>query len=142
MQKGWYIPTRTGSRFSSGWGSRSRDGVAGAGVILKLHVKALSGILAFPVPSLLEGPVKGYCPGSIAFIHTAAAVPAFIGMQDNGRLALLRIRDIHVYQTHLHALVAAIAYFFIENHRLIGSGYIRNSVNFLISHLYKISYPR
>jgi hypothetical protein len=48
-----------------------------------------SGGFVLPVAPLLERPVELDSPGAGAIIDTAAAIPAFVGMEDNWRFAPL-----------------------------------------------------
>ncbi len=54
------------------------------------------GFLVLPISPELKRKVKLDGPGTRAIIGTATAVPAFFGMQDNRRLALLRMGNIHI----------------------------------------------
>ena len=75
------------------------------------------GGLVFPVSSLLERPVKGDgLAGAIG--SAAAAVPAFIRVQDDRRLLFFRIGDKDVYLADFHTVVAAGTDIRIEKHRI------------------------
>jgi hypothetical protein len=80
----------------------------------------LPGSLIFPVTALLDRPVKG--DGFIGAIgKAAAAVPAFIRMQDHRGLAFFRVGDKDVNLAYIHAGVAPGAEIRIENHRISGT---------------------
>ncbi len=64
--------------------------------------------LVFPVPAMLEGPVECYGPWTRTIIGTATAIPAFLRVQDNRRLALLRMGYIDVYLADFHTMVAPV----------------------------------
>jgi hypothetical protein len=91
----------------------------------------LSRFLVLPVASLGERPVEGNGPGSMAIIDTTPAVPAFFGMEDDGRLAFPGVRDIHIHLAMFYALVAAVAYLRIKDDRIIGCRHIGQGVHFL-----------
>jgi hypothetical protein len=67
----------------------------------------------------------------MAIIYTAAAIPAFIWMQDNRRVAFLGIGNVNVYLTALDALVTSIAFLWVKMDWSIGSLHIGQSMNFL-----------
>jgi len=56
----------------------------------------------------------------MAIVHTATAIPAFFGMQDNWRFTFPGIRDVNIYLTVFDALVASVTYFRIKNYRGTG----------------------
>jgi len=64
--------------------------------------------LVFPVPAMLEGPVECNSPGTRTIIGTATAIPAFLRVQDNGRLALLRMGYVHIYLADFYTMVAPV----------------------------------
>jgi hypothetical protein len=67
--------------------------------------------------------------------HAATAVPAFIGIQDDGWLALLGIwyEDIHL--AYVHTCITSVADLRINYQRPVGSRYIGGSVYFSHSNL-------
>jgi hypothetical protein len=69
-----------------------------------------SGFLAFPVSSQLERPVELKGPGMGAINGAATAIPAFFRVQNDRRLAFLRMRYVHVYRTCFYTGVAPVAY--------------------------------
>jgi hypothetical protein len=74
----------------------------------------------FPVTALLDRPVKGDgLAGAIG--KAAAAVPAFIRMQDHRGLAFFRVRDKDVYLAYINAGIAAGTEVRIKNHRISGT---------------------
>jgi hypothetical protein len=73
-----------------------------------------SGGLILPVPTMLKRPVKFDCPGTGTIIGAATAIPAFFGVQDNRRLAFLRVRYIHIDLADFYTMVAPIANFLVE----------------------------
>ena len=73
--------------------------------------------LVFPVSPLLDRPVKG--DGLVRAISSAAAaVPAFIRVQDDWGILFLRVGDKDIYLADFHAVVAAGADIRIENYRI------------------------
>jgi hypothetical protein len=70
----------------------------------------------------------------VAVVDTAAAIPAFLGMQYYGWFAFLGIWDIDVYLTGLNTLVAPVAFFRIKDNRFTGGGDIRQGI-ILLSHV-------
>jgi hypothetical protein len=101
---------------------------------LMLDPENLSGGLALPVASLLQRPVEFNRFGSGTFIDTGAAIPAFVGMQDYGRLTFLGIGYVDVYRTNLDTAVAAVADFGIKNYRTAGCSDIGLGEHFFLSH--------
>jgi len=83
------------------------------------------GGFVLPVPSLLKRPVEGDSPGSGTIINTAAAIPAFIGMQYDRWFAFLWIGYEYVYLADLYTDVAPVADIRIKNHRGIRCNHIR-----------------
>ena len=75
--------------------------------------------LVLPVPAGLKRPVKWNGSGTRAIICAASAIPAFLWMQNNRRLAFLGMRYIYVYLADFHAMIAAVAYIRIENYRIV-----------------------
>ena len=73
--------------------------------------------LVFPVSPLLDRPVKG--DGLVGAIGSAAAaVPAFIRVQDDWGLLFFRVGDKDINLADLYAGVAAGAQIRVENHRV------------------------
>ena len=71
-------------------------------------------------------------PGILTVIDAAAAVPAFLGMQDNRGFAFFRIGYIDIHRADLHAEVAAFA-FIGKYHRPARRGDIGQSVYFSLA---------
>jgi hypothetical protein len=86
---------------------------------IKLELMDLSGFLVLPVSPQFEREIKFNGSGSRTIDSTASAIPAFLGMQDDGRPALLGMRDINIDLARLHADVASVTDFRIEYHRVI-----------------------
>ena len=95
-----------------------------------------SGGLVLPVAPLLQRPVECDGPGTGTIVNAAAAIPAFFRMQNNRWLAFLRMGYINIYLADFHAVVAAVAYIGIENHRLVRCGDIGDSLYFVFTHLF------
>ena len=95
----------------------------------------LAGGLILPVRPGLQRPIErdGSRPRTI--IDTAAAIPALIRVQDQGRLALPGIRNIDIDLADFHTMIAAIAAFGIESDRLVGRGHIGQSFDFILGHI-------
>jgi len=73
--------------------------------------------LVFPVSPLLDRPVKGDgIAGAIG--SAAAAVPAFIRVQDDWGLVFFRVGDKDIYLADFHAVVATGTDIRIENYRI------------------------
>ncbi len=80
--------------------------------------------LVFPVSPLLNRPVEG--DGLVGTIrNTAAAIPAFIRVQDYWGFVFFRVGDKNIYLTDFHAVVAAGTDIRIENDRIGRTGYVR-----------------
>jgi hypothetical protein len=95
--------------------------------------KNLPRSLIFPVSALLDRPVKGDgLAGAIGC--AAAAVPAFIRVQDNRGHLFFRIGDKNVDLANFHAVVAAGAGVKIENYRSTRTDHIRQRIRFFTSH--------
>jgi hypothetical protein len=94
---------------------------------LLLELMYLPGSPVFPVTPLLQGPVECNRPGARAIVHTTPAIPAFIRVQDYRWFTFLRIGYIYIYLAYFHTMVAAVAYFFVENGGLARRGNIRYS---------------
>jgi hypothetical protein len=94
-----------------------------------------SGGFILPVAPLLERPVELASPGAGAIVDTAAAVPAFVGMKDNRRFALLGVGYINVYLADFNTMIAPVAYIGIKNHGVVRCCDVRNSDYFLLGHL-------
>jgi len=73
---------------------------------------------------LLQRPVESDGPLR-AIVNAAAAIPAFIRVQDYGRLAFFRVGDKDVYLANLDAGVAAVAFLGIIENRVAGADGIR-----------------
>ena len=93
-----------------------------------------SGLFVPPVSPQRQRPVKLDGPGNGAVIGAATAVPAFFGMQDNRRFALLRMGYIYIYLACLHAGVAPDTDILVEYYRLIGRLNIGNCEYFFLGH--------
>ena len=70
-----------------------------------------------PEPPMLQRPFEGNRPGTGTVINTATTVPAFIGVQDNRRLAFHGMGYINIYLAGFHTMVTPVTDFWIENHR-------------------------
>jgi hypothetical protein len=81
----------------------------------------------------LQWPVKGY-GASWAIIDTAAAVPAFIRMQNDRRLTFFRVWDKDIYLAVLHTGVTASTDFGIVYYRVTGADNIGVSIYFFSRH--------
>jgi hypothetical protein len=90
--------------------------------------KMLSGILAHPASSLLQGPVELNSAGDRTLGDTGTAVPALIGMQNNRAFAFFRIGDIYIYGADFNTAVTTLADSRIENYRPAGSDDVRDSI--------------
>jgi hypothetical protein len=93
-----------------------------------------SGGFILPVTTMLQRPFKFNSTGAGAIVNTAAAIPAFVGVQDNWRLAFLGIGYVYVYLADLDTVVAPVAYIRIENHGAAGGGYIGKGGYFFLRH--------
>jgi len=69
--------------------------------------------------------------------HAAAAVPALIGVQDDGRLPFLGVGDENVNLANLNARIAAGALFRVDNDRGARRLHVRESINF-VSHFFSL----
>jgi hypothetical protein len=96
----------------------------------------LSGGFIFPVPALLQRPVKLDGSRLGAIIDTAAAVPAFIGMQYDGWFAFLRIGHKYIYLAYIYTGIAPVTDIWIKNYRSVRCGNIRHSAYFFLSHFF------
>ena len=95
-------------------------------VHLRLDLMDFAGCLVLPVTPVLQRPVKRDSPGTGTIIDTAAAVPAFIRMQDNWRFAFLGVGYVNIYLADFYTMVAPVAYLRIESHRLVRCSNIRH----------------
>ena len=86
----------------------------------------LTGGFVLPVPSQLEREVELDGPGTGTIVGAAAAIPAFLGMKNDGRFALLRMRDVDVNLACIHTDVASVADLWVKNHRVIRCNNIGN----------------
>jgi hypothetical protein len=68
--------------------------------------------------------------------HAATAVPAFIGIQDDGWLALLWIRYKHIHLAYVHTYVTSVADLRVKYHWLARSRRIGGGI-----HLFHIDLP-
>ncbi len=91
-----------------------------------------SGGLVLPVPSMLKRPVEGDRTGAGTIIDAAAAIPAFVGMQYDRRLAFLGMGYINVDRANFYAVVATVTDVWIKKHRVVGCGNIRNGDYFFL----------
>jgi hypothetical protein len=73
--------------------------------------------------------------GTGAIICTATAIPAFLRMQDNRRLAFLRMGNIHIYLAYFYTDVAPVADVRVEQYRIVRRRNIRNSEYFFVRHV-------
>jgi hypothetical protein len=89
-----------------------------------------AGGFVLPVSPLLHRPVEGHRAGAGTIVDAAAAVPALIGVEDNGRFAFLRVRDINIYLADFYAVIAAVADLGVENDGLTRRGDVGQSVYF------------
>jgi hypothetical protein len=87
----------------------------------------LPGGFVLPVAPLLERPVELDSPGAGAIVDTAAAIPAFVGVKNNRRSALLGVGYINVYLADFNTMVAPITDIRIENHGVVRRGDVGNS---------------
>jgi hypothetical protein len=67
----------------------------------------------------------------MAIIYTAAAIPAFLGMQDDRRFAFLGIGDVNVYLTGFDTLITSVAFLRVKNDWSTGSRDIGQGMYFL-----------
>jgi hypothetical protein len=93
-----------------------------------------SGGLVLPVSPLLQRPVKLESPRPGTIIDTAAAVPAFIRMQYDGRFAFLRVGHKYVYLADIYTGVTPIADIRIKDYRVIRCSYVRHGDYFFLRH--------
>ena len=89
-------------------------------------------MLVFPVAAQFQREVEFDGAGTGAVVCTAAAVPAFLGMQDDRRIALLRMRNINIDLACFDADVASVTDLRIEFHRIIRRRDIGKSKNFFL----------
>jgi hypothetical protein len=87
-----------------------------------------------PVPPRLKGPVERDRPGPGTVVGTATAIPAFFGVQDDGRLAFPGIWHIHVYLAYLYAMVASVTNVRVEQHWIVGCRNIGKGDYFSFGH--------
>jgi hypothetical protein len=129
------MPCRKSPRFSAkvDWG-----GIAATPPPINiegLKLVNLSGFLVLPVASQFEREVEFDSPWTGTIVGTATAVPAFLGMKDDGRFALLRMRYINVDLACIHTDVASVANIRIEDHRIIRCSDIRHREYFFLRHV-------
>jgi hypothetical protein len=94
-----------------------------------------SGSLIFPIGPGLERPVESDGSWTRAVVNAAAAVPAFIRMQDHGRLPFFGIRNIDIDLADFNTMVAAVAALGIESDGLVGCSDIGHGDYFILSHI-------
>ncbi len=88
-------------------------------ILLRLAISQnLAGGFILPVTPLLHRPVKAYRAGAGAIVNAAAAVPAFIRVQNDWGFLFFRIGDKDIYLADFHAVVAAGTDIRIENYRI------------------------
>jgi hypothetical protein len=105
--------------------TRHQRGALRATLCLSLAIpQDLTGGFILPVSPLLHGPVESYGAGTGAIINATAAVPAFVGVQDNRGLAFLMVGNIDIHLTDFHAMVTTVTDFSMKNHRRVRGGYI------------------
>jgi len=92
-----------------------------------LDLMDFPGGLVFPVTAVLQRPLELDGSGAGTLVNTTATVPAFIGMQYDGRFTFLWIRYENVYLADFHAGVASVADIRIKYYRRTRCGNIRNS---------------
>jgi hypothetical protein len=83
---------------------------------------------------LLHRPVEGYSPGAGTLIDTAAAIPAFIGMQYYRWLAFLGVGYKYIYLADFYAGVATVADIGIKNYRASGADNIGQNIYLFMRH--------
>jgi hypothetical protein len=93
----------------------------------------LSGGLVFPVCPLLDRPIESDGLGG-AIGSAAAAVPAFIRVQDHWGLLFFRVGDKDIHLADFHAVVATDTGFRIENYRISRADNIRQRIDFFARH--------
>ena len=96
----------------------------------------LPSLLVLPVAPLLQRPVERDGPRTRTIVDAAAAVPAFFRVKYYRWLAFLGMRYVNIYLADFHAVVAAVAYLGIENHRLVRCGDIWYGLYFVFTHLF------
>jgi hypothetical protein len=79
----------------------------------------LAGLLVLPVSPQFKREIELDRPWTGTIDGAAAAVPAFLRMKDDGRLALHRMRDIHVNLACFHAGIAPGTNIRIEDYRIV-----------------------
>jgi hypothetical protein len=84
----------------------------------------LAGSFVFPVGALLQWPVKRYGAWPRAVVDAAAAIPAFIRVQYDRRLALIPVGDVNIHLADFHTMVTTVADIRVKRYRSIG----RNNV--------------
>ena len=86
----------------------SKIRLSSRGQVQLLHIGAehFIRLLALSWNALAQRMMELRGPGG-AVLHTAAAEPAFIGIQHQRRLAAFRVRDEYVHAAYIHAAVAA-----------------------------------
>jgi hypothetical protein len=101
----------------------------------------LSRLLSFPLYPLHQGPVESDSARTWAIICTAATVPAFIRVQDNGWFPLAFIRNKHIYRAYLNAHIASITNVRVKDYRPAWSRGIRSHIDFFFFHNHLFSSP-
>ncbi len=103
---------------------------------LKRVAQDFTGRFVFPRASLLQWPVEGNGARLPAIHNAAAAVPAFVGMQNNRRISLFGIWNINIHLADIDAGIAARAELRIYNNRRVRRRNVRQSADLDSSHSY------
>ena len=101
---------------------------------IRLQLTCRSGLHVPPAGLSRQRPVKRHRAGSRTVTGAAAAVPAFLRVQDDRWPSFFRIRDKNVDRTYLHALIAPDTGIRINYHRHTGGLNIGNRKYFLLRH--------
>jgi hypothetical protein len=91
-----------------------------------LELVDFSGFLVFPVSPQRKREIELNRSGTGTIIGAATAVPAFFRVQNNRRLACLRMRYIHIDLARFYTDVAPVANFRVEDHRIVRRSNIGN----------------
>jgi hypothetical protein len=102
----------------------------------------LSSLFILPVPAILKRPVERDGPGPWTIVDAAAAIPALLRVQDNRGFALFRMGNIYIYLADLDTMVAPVADYRIEQHRVVRRDDIGHRDDFFLGHLSLQSYGR
>ena len=84
-------------------------------------------LFVLPIAPQLNRKVKLNGPWTGTIIGTAAAIPAFLRVQNNRRFAFLRMRNIHINLAYFYTDVAPVADIRVEYDRIVRRRDIRNS---------------